>query len=783
MPELSVETLPLLPLTSGVVLPGMVVTATLETAESRAAATAARDAGQLLVLVPKVGERYARVGTVAKIEDAGELPGGQMAIVVRGLHRAEISTGVAGTGSATWVEIQRIDEPEPTPRARELAREYRAVIENILEARGARQIVDTLRGVDDPGQLADTAVYSPDLDFDRKVELLETLDVEQRLEKVLAWARDTLAEQEIKDRIRRDVSEGMEKSQREFLLRQQLAAIRKELGELDDDEDLIAGYRRKLDEASLPDAARKAVEREIDRLERTPEQNPEHGWIRTWLDTVTELPFGKRSEDQLDIRGAREVLDADHTGLEDVKDRIIEYLAVRKLRSDRGIEPTGRGAGTIIALVGPPGVGKTSLGESVARSMGRKFVRVALGGIRDEAEIRGHRRTYVGAQPGRIVRAIKEAGTMNPVFLLDEVDKVGSDWRGDPSSALLEVLDPAQNHSFRDHYLEIELDLSDVLFIATANVIETIPQPLLDRMEVVRLDGYTEEEKVAIARDHLLGRRTEQAGLRPGEVELTTDALRTIVGDYTREAGVRNLERELGRLLRKVATKLAAGEVQAPLVIDASDVGGYLGRQRFFFEAAERTAVPGVATGLAVTGTGGDVLFVEASIMGGDPGLTLTGQLGDVMKESASIALSYVRAHADELGIDQQVEGRRVHLHVPAGAVPKDGPSAGVTMTTALVSLLTGRPVRSEVGMTGEVTLQGRVLPIGGVKQKVLAAHRAGLKEVILPSRNGGDLEDVPESVRDEMTFHLADEIGQVLDLALASPEATAGGEPAEQAA
>jgi ATP-dependent Lon protease len=785
MPELSVQTLPLLPLTSGVVLPGMVVTATLETAESRAATTAARDAGQLLVLVPKIGERYARVGTVAKIEDAGELPGGQMAIVVRGLHRAEISTGVAGTGSATWVEIQRIDEPEPTMRARELAREYRAVIESILESRGARQIADTLRGVEDPGQLADTAVYSPDLSFERKVELLETVDVEERLSKALAWARDTLAEQEIKDRIRKDVSEGMEKSQREFLLRQQLAAIRKELGELDDDdEDLIAGYRRKLEEASLPDQARKAVEREIDRLERTPEQNPEHGWIRTWLDTVTELPFGKRSEDRLDIGGAREVLDADHTGLEDVKDRIIEYLAVRKLRADRGIEPrSGRGAGTIIALVGPPGVGKTSLGESVARAMGRKFVRVALGGIRDEAEIRGHRRTYVGAQPGRIVRAIKEAGTMNPVFLLDEVDKVGSDWRGDPSSALLEVLDPAQNHSFRDHYLEIELDLSDVLFIATANVIETIPQPLLDRMEVVRLDGYTEEEKVAIARDHLLSRRTEQAGLRPGEVELTTEALRTIVGDYTREAGVRNLERELGRLLRKVATKLAAGEVEAPLVVDASDVGGYLGRQRFFFEAADRTAVPGVATGLAVTGSGGDVLFVEASVMDGDPGLTLTGQLGDVMKESASIALSYVRAHADELGIDQQVVGRRVHLHVPAGAVPKDGPSAGVTMTTALVSLLTGRPVRAEVGMTGEVTLQGRVLPIGGVKQKVLAAHRAGLKEVILPGRNGGDLEDVPESVRGEMTFHLADGIGQVLDLALAPAGASGEGELAEQAA
>jgi ATP-dependent Lon protease len=633
MPELSVETLPLLPLTSGVVLPGMVVTATLETAEARAAATAARDAGQLLVLVPTVGERYARVGTVAAIEDAGELPGGQLAVVVRGLHRAEITVGVAGTGTATWVEVQRIEEPSSSPRARELAREYRAVIESILEARGARQIADTLRGVDDPGQLADTAVYSPDLDFARKVELLETIDIEQRLTKVLGWARDALAEQEIKDRIRRDVSEGMEKSQREFLLRQQLTAIRKELGELDgDDEDLIAGYRRKLDEANLTDDARKAVEREIGRLERTPEQNPEHGWIRTWLDTVTELPFGKKSEDRLDIGGARQVLDEDHTGLEDVKDRIIEYLAVRKLRSERGIEPKGgRGSGTIIALVGPPGVGKTSLGESVARAMGREFVRVALGGIRDEAEIRGHRRTYVGAQPGRIVRAMKEAGTMNPVFLLDEVDKVGSDWRGDPSSALLEVLDPAQNHSFRDHYLEIELDLSDVLFIATANMIETIPQPLLDRMEVVRLDGYTEEEKVAIARDHLLSRRTEQAGLRQGEVVVTTEALRTIVGDYTREAGVRNLERELGRLLRKVATRLAAGEVESPLVIDAADVSDYLGRQRFFFEAAERTAVPGVATGLAVTGTGGDVLFVEASVMDGDPGLTLTGQLGDVM--------------------------------------------------------------------------------------------------------------------------------------------------------
>jgi ATP-dependent Lon protease len=778
MPELSTETLPLLPLTSGVVLPGMVVTATLETPESRSAASAADDAGGHLLLVPKVDGRYARVGTVAKIENAGELRGGQLAIVVRGLARARIGAGVAGTGSATWVEVEQIDDPPATERAAQLAREYRAVVESILEARGAQQVAELLRGINDPGQIADTAVYSPDLSFERKVEILETVDVEQRLEKVLAWARDTLAEVELKDRIRKDVSEGLEKTQREFILRQQLAAIRKELGEGEDGDSVVDAYRQKVEEGKMPEAVRAAVEREIGRLERTSEQSPEHGWIRTWLDTMTELPWGEKSEDTLDIAEARRVLDADHTGLEDVKDRILEYLAVRKLRRERGLADVGgRGAGAIIALVGPPGVGKTSLGESVARAMGRKFVRVALGGIRDEAEIRGHRRTYVGAQPGRIARAIKEAGTMNPVFLLDEVDKVGADWRGDPSSALLEVLDPAQNHSFRDHYLEVELDLSDVLFIATANVVETIPGPLLDRMEVVRLDGYTEDEKLAIARDHLLGRQLDQAGLRDDEVIVTSEALRTIVGDYTREAGVRNLERELGKLLRKAATRIAGGTT-TPLVVDTGDVRGYLGRQKFFFEAAERTSVPGVATGLAVTGTGGDVLFVEASVMDGDPGLTLTGQLGDVMKESASIALSYVRAHAAELGIDDpQIAGRRYHVHVPAGAVPKDGPSAGVTMTTALASLLSGRPVRSEVGMTGEVTLQGRVLPIGGVKQKVLAAHRAGLKEVILPERNGADLEDVPESVREQMTFHLASEIGEVLAHALVPAGTTA--EPA----
>jgi ATP-dependent Lon protease len=769
MPELSVQTLPLLPLTSGVVLPGMVVTATLETSEARAAATAAADAGQLLLLVPKVDQRYARIGTVAKIENAGELPGGQLAVIVRGLHRARIGNGVAGTGAATWVEVERVYEGAPTARAIELAREYRAVVESILEARGAAQLAEMLRGITDPGQMADTAAYSPDLSFEQKVELLETVDVEQRLEKALAWSRETLADVSLKDRIRKDVTEGMERSQREYLLRQQLAAIRKELGE-GDDEDLAESYRARVEESGMPEKVRAHVEREIDRLERTSEQSPEHGWIRTWLDTMVELPWGRRSEDSLDIAESRRILDADHTGLEDVKDRIVEFLAVRKLRGERGMAAqAGRGAGAIIALVGPPGVGKTSLGESVARALGRSFVRVALGGIRDEAEIRGHRRTYVGAQPGRIARALKEAGTMNPVFLLDEVDKVGADWRGDPSSALLEVLDPAQNHSFRDHYLEVELDLSDVLFIATGNVVETIPGPLLDRMEVVRLDGYTEDEKLAIARDHLLGRQLDQAGLRADEVEVSDAALRAVVGDYTREAGVRNLEREVGKLLRKVATALAAGEATAPVRVDAGDVRGYLGRPRFFFEAAERTSVPGVATGLAVTGAGGDVLFIEASVMDGEPGLTLTGQLGDVMKESATIALSYVRAHAAALGIDPgEVAKRHYHLHIPAGAVPKDGPSAGVTMTTALVSLLTGRPVRPEVGMTGEVTLQGRVLPIGGVKQKVLAAHRAGLKEVVLPARNGGDLEDVPEAVRQELTFHLAEEIGEVLDHALA---------------
>ncbi|HEU4356235.1 MAG TPA: endopeptidase La [Actinomycetota bacterium] len=770
MPQLDTHVLPLLPLTTGVVLPGMVVTLTIESDEARRAVAAAESTDGELLLVPRIGQRFAQVGTVAKLEDVGRLRGGLEAIVIRGLHRAVVSRGVPGTGDAIWVEIDRRPDPtDPGPRAGDLAREYRATIEAIVEARGAPQVGELLRGITDPGQMADTSGYSPDLSFEQRVEVLETLDVERRLETVLAWAKEVLAEVELKDKIRTDVREGMERTQREYLLRQQMEAIRKELGE-DTEGNVVEEYRRKIAEANMPEGARAEAERELGRLERTSEQSPEYGWIRTYLDWMTEIPWDVRTEDNLDIAEARRILDEDHTGLGDVKDRIVEYLAVRKLRQERGMGPAqGRGSGAILTLVGPPGVGKTSLGESVARALGRKFVRISLGGIHDEAEVRGHRRTYVGALPGRIVRALKEAGTKNPVMMLDEVDKVGADWRGDPSSALLEVLDPAQNHTFRDHYLEVDLDLSEVLFISTANVAETIPGPLLDRMEVIRLDGYTEDEKIAIARDHLLRRQVERNGLTEGEVVVTDDALRRIVADHTREAGVRNLERELGKALRKVATRLASGEATAPVEVDAEQVRVLIGRPRFFFEAAERTSVPGVATGLAVTGTGGDVLFIEATRLAGSEGdgLVLTGQLGDVMKESGQIALSYVRSHAAELDVDPARLGGRFHLHVPAGAVPKDGPSAGVTMVTALASLLSDTPVRAAVGMTGEVTLQGRVLPIGGVKQKVLAAHRSGLREVILPKRNEGDLDDVPEQVRAEMTFHAVETVDEVLAVAL----------------
>ncbi|MBA2624029.1 MAG: endopeptidase La [Acidimicrobiia bacterium] len=749
----------------------MVVTIALESPEARAAAEGATRADGRLLLVPRIEGTYATVGTVASVEDAGDLPGGRRALIVRGVDRAVIGAGVPGEGGGLWVSAVPVTEGPASDEARRLAREYRALVESILERRGAGRLAEALRGINEPGAIADTAFYSPDLSVEQKVDVLEALDVEDRLRLVLGWARETLDELSVRQRIDEEVADGLGKAQRDAILRRQLESIQRELGE--GDEDQVAEYRRRLDASGAPEHVRAAVEKELAKLERTSGQSPEHGWIVTWLDTVLELPWGNRAEEVTDLDAVQAVLDADHSGLEDVKERLVESLAVRKLRAERGVAVQGgRGSGAILALVGPPGVGKTSLGESVARALGRPFGRVALGGVRDEAEVRGHRRTYVGAQPGRLVRALTEAGAMNPVLLLDEVDKVGSDWRGDPSSALLEVLDPAQNHTFRDHYLEIDLDLSDVLFLATANVLDTIPGPLLDRMEVVRLDGYTEDEKVAIARDHLLPRLLERTGLRPDEVEVTEAALRTVATGWTREAGVRELERQLGRVLRKIATTIAGGTAQlpvptTPVTVDADDVRPLLGRRRFEDEVAERTSVPGVVTGLAVTGAGGDVLFVEATSMPGEPGLTLTGQLGEVMRESAEIARSFVRSHAEDLGLDPAAVDRRFHVHVPAGAVPKDGPSAGVTMTTALVSLLSGRPVRSTVGMTGEVTLQGKVLPIGGVKQKVLAASRAGLTEVVLPARNEGDLEDVPEAVREAITIHLAADVRDVLAVAL----------------
>ena len=656
--------------------------------------------------------------------------------------------------------------------AKALAAEYKKLLLAMLQRREAWQIVDVVNKITDPSALADTAGYASYLSDVQKRELLETEDVTTRLRLLIDWTGEHLAEVEVNDKIAEDVRAGMDKQQKEFLLRQQLAAIRKELGELGPDgQDAEADYRARVEGADLPEAVRDAALREVGKLERASEQSPEGGWIRTWLDTVLDLPWNERTKDSTDLTAARSILDADHHGLDDVKDRIVEYLAVRARRSQRGLQLVGgRGSGAVMVLAGPPGVGKTSLGESVARALGRKFVRVALGGVRDEAEIRGHRRTYVGALPGRIVRAIGEAGSMNPVVLLDEIDKVGSDYRGDPSSALLEVLDPAQNHTFRDHYLELDLDLSDVVFLATANVIENIPSALLDRMELIQIDGYTEEDKVAIARDYLLPRQAERAALTADEVTLTDAALRKIAADYTREPGVRQFERLLAKAMRKVATRLA-GDDAASVVIDEPDLIGYLGRPRFLPESAERTAVPGVATGLAVTGLGGDVLYIEAGANDGEAGLQLTGQLGDVMKESAQIALSYVRSHAEQLGVDPAALDRRIHVHVPAGAVPKDGPSAGVTMVTALVSMATGRQVRSDVGMTGEVTLNGRVLPIGGVKQKLLAAQRAGLATVFIPQRNEADLDDVPADVLAAVEVRPMTDVAEIVALALVPAE------------
>jgi ATP-dependent Lon protease len=766
----------LVPLDDTVVFPTMDVTLPVDVGDE-----------DRVLLIPRHENAFAKVGTVAEVTDSVRLPGGGRAVQLSGVARG--IAGAAHTDHAGRLRIEVTEQTDDVPvdgRTRELEREYRAVVEEILELRGVDDRVGAwLRAIGDPGPLADTIGYAPDVSFAEKVEVLETLDVTERLELAVRIQRQRLTELQLRRKIRDDVREGADQQQREYFLRKQMESIQRELGE--DSGSVVEEYRTKIAEAEMPEAVEEQATKELGRLERMGEQSGEASMIRSYLDWLIAVPWKERSDEVLDPVHAREVLDADHAGLEDVKDRIVEYLAVKKLRVEREIAEDKR-SGAILTLIGPPGTGKTSIGESIARATGREFVRMSLGGVRDEAEIRGHRRTYIGALPGRLVRALRDAGTMNPVIMLDEVDKVGADWRGDPSAALLEVLDPAQNDTFRDHYLDVEIDLSEVMFIATANVAETIPGPLLDRMEVIRFDGYTVAEKVAIARDYLWPRQRERNGLREDEVTVSDDVLRTVVSEYTREAGVRNLERELGTVLRKTATRIASrldrpdagrpdqdegpdaprGSSFVPVAIEVETLRDALGRQKVFQEAALRTAVPGVATGLSVTGAGGDVLFIEATSMEGKDNLVLTGQLGDVMKESARIALSYVRGHAGELDIDPSTfAGKEFHVHVPAGAIPKDGPSAGVTMTTALTSLISGRPVKHTVGMTGEVTLQGRVLPIGGLKQKVLAAHAAGLTDVILPERNRGDLDDVPADVREQMTFHPVMSIDEVLEIAL----------------
>ncbi len=744
----------LVPLDDIVVFPNMNVTLTVDVGDE-----------ERVLLVPKHDGAFAAVGTIARVTDRVRLPGGTVAVALEGLHRGVAGAAETDAQGRLLVEVEERRDPTPTDEGlRELETEYRAIVEEILELRGDDgRIQAFVRSIAEPGALADTSGYSPDLSFDQKVQLLEAVDVTERLELALELQRERLSLMQIRARIRDDVNAGMEKQQREFLLRKQMDSIRKELG--DDDASVVDEYRAKIAEAGMPEAVREQADKELARFERMGESSPESQMIRSYLDWLLAVPWGTTSEEILDPVRTREVLDADHAGLEDVKDRIVEYIAVAKLRKERGIEADKR-AGAILTLIGPPGTGKTSIGESIAKALNREFVRMSLGGVRDEAEIRGHRRTYIGALPGRLVRALRDAKTMNPVILLDEVDKVGADWRGDPSAALLEVLDPAQNSTFRDHYLDVEVDLSQVVFIATANMAETIPGPLLDRMEVIRFDGYTTDEKVAIARGYLWPRQVERAGLRDDEVTIPDDVLETVISEYTREAGVRQLERELGSILRKTATRIVSKETTAPVALDTEAVRDALGRQKFYREAAERTAVPGVATGLAVNATGGDVLFVEATAVPGE-GLVLTGQLGDVMKESAQIALTAVRSQADRIGIEQEAFDRKFHVHVPAGAIPKDGPSAGITMATALASLLTGRPVKHTVGMTGELTLQGRVLPIGGLKQKVLAAQAAGLTTVVLPERNRADLTDVPEHVREELAFHPVMSLDEVLELAL----------------
>jgi ATP-dependent Lon protease len=732
---------------------------------------------------PGPGQIY-ETGTVAKVYHMVKAPNDTLQVVVQGLERFRVEHWLetepylrARIALAPDVVESDVELDALQRALRDLAQEVIALSPNLSE-----EVSNFLNQVQDPRYLVYLVAANARLEISKAQEILEKESIKEKLRALISHLSHEKEVLTLGQKIQTEAREEMDKAHREYYLRQQLKAIQKELGETDETQSATVEYTEKIEDANLPEEAKKEALRELKRLSSMSPQSAEYAVIKTYLDWLVELPWNVLSDDQLEIQHARTVLDEDHYDLQDVKDRIIEYLAVRKLVQERGVktEPgeeatASEAMGAILCFVGPPGVGKTSLGQSIARALGRKFTRMSLGGMRDEAEIRGHRRTYIGAMPGRIIQAIKRAGTRNPVFMLDEVDKIGSDWRGDPSSALLEVLDPAQNHTFRDHYLDVDFDLSDVIFITTANQLETIPPPLRDRMEIIQLDGYTEHEKVRIAQDHLVPRQLKANALREDEITFSEEALRKIIQDYTREAGVRNLERQIGAVCRKSVVKISARELEH-LEVTPEIVREYLKKEKFESESSENIEIPGIATGLAVTAVGGDILFIEATSMKGKGALTLTGQLGDVMRESAQIAHSFVRSKASELGIEPGLfEKMDVHLHVPAGAIPKDGPSAGVAMVMAIASLFCGRPVRSEVGMTGEVTLRGRVMPVGGIKMKVLAAHRAGLKTVILPKRNERDLEDLPEDVREAMTFVTVERIDEALKLGLLPDEALSG--------
>jgi ATP-dependent Lon protease len=778
--------LPILPLRGTVVYPLTAVPLNISQPRSIRLVDDAISGGRMIGLVaakdpeleePGPDDLYA-VGTAAAVHRMFRAPDGTIRLLVQGLERIRV---IEWTGTEPYltakVEVAEevsADSIEVEALMRNVLDQFRRLAELVPSIPG--ELLTAALNVEDPRQLVYAIATYVRIELEDAQEILELDSVTEKLRTLMALLAKELEVLELGRKIQTEAQTEMEQMQREFFLREQMKAIRRELGEEDEQAVEVAEFRRKIDEAGMPEEAQREALREVDRLSKLPTAAAEYGVIRTYLDWLTSLPWQVASEDNLDVEHAREVLDEDHYGLEDIKDRIVEYLAVRKLRHDRGrdreeaaqVDQIRREReGVILCFVGPPGVGKTSLGQSIARATNRRFIRQSLGGVRDEAEIRGHRRTYIGALPGRIIQAIRRVGTKNPVFMLDEIDKLGMDYRGDPSSALLEVLDPEQNREFRDHYLDVPFDLSQVMFVTTANMLEPIPDALRDRMEILRLAGYTEDEKVRIATGYLVPRQIRENGLREQEITLDEETLHLIVRDYTREAGVRNLEREIGTICRKAAVKIAEGETEN-VHVRAEEVTEYLGPRRFFEEVAERTQVPGVATGLAWTPTGGTILFVEASQMPGNKGFTLTGQLGDVMKESAQAALTYIRSKAPQWGIpDDYFAKHDIHIHVPAGSTPKDGPSAGVTMATALASLIRGRPVRPDVGMTGEITLRGQVMPIGGVKEKVLAAHRAGLKTVILPKRNEKDLDEVPKEVREAMKFILAERVDEVIEAAL----------------